>query len=128
MEKSPNYNVEWKERQTVHLYHSINTNFKKGKPNLWCLKSGLWFSLWGIFTIKEYKIEAGPGMLILLCFLRYGSGYPDMFTWGDLSGYLRLYTLLFVCYTSKKSKIARTMGNSDIGIEFCTTQMLCLHQ
>lgn len=45
---------EKSQKVRVYLYHSININFKKVKPNLWYQKSELWVSLWEILTGREY--------------------------------------------------------------------------
>lgn len=56
-------------------------------------------------------------MLVLLFSLRHGPGYPDMFTWEDVSEYLK-YVHSFVCMLYFKTrKTALMMENSSIEIE-----------
>lgn len=67
-------------------------------------------------------------MLVLLFFLRYGSGYLDTFTWEALSGYL-IYVYLSVCMLYFKTrKTALMMENSSIGIEVLYAYAFTLRQ
>lgn len=115
MHKFPNYNFEWKnsENQRVYLYHFINVSFKKkGKPILWCWKS----EFGEIFTRRGYKGEDDFGMLVLLCFLRYGSGYPNLFIW--IFKICKLICMYIIIQKKKKKrKTVLMMENSGIGIE-----------
>lgn len=80
-------------------------------------KSGLWVTLWRILTERRYKEGEDSGMLLLFFFLRCESGYRDMLSWDDLSGYLRFVHLSLYLLYFKTRKAALMMENSGIEIE-----------